>query len=147
MTISSPRLAGLIAGVFAVRTFDVTLSAVGQLALPVGEFTARLMVAGPPLIGAVGSGAICWIYLRERQARWQHILTIVLLSLTILYGALLVATPLIATMPNVGVSETMIVRGTIQIVFAAVAIWIVTALLRRSGNGEPDRADNSGAGL
>lgn len=143
MNIPSPRLAGMIAGVFAVRTFDAAMSVVSQLALPMETVAARLTVSALPLAGCIGTGLICWIYLRERQARWQHILTITLLSVGIVYGAFMMATPFMVTAPDMMVYGPMIIRGVVQILFSVIAIWIVAVLLKRSRNPFPPQPETS----
>ena len=133
--LSTERLTGFIAGVFAVRAFDVGLSAFGQLVLPVGELSDRLLLASPSLVGTIVSGLISLVYLRSRQNRWHHVVAITLLALGIVYGAVIAATPIFVEMPNRGVTGPMIARGMIAMLFSALAIWMITRVMRNNDEG------------
>ena len=132
MQISSQRLTGIIAGVFAIRTFDAAMAVFTQLLFSLGEVPIFLPAVAPQLVGTVMCGLICWIYLKERQARWQHIMTIVLLSFGILFGGFMIVTALtILKVNTASLAKSMIARGTIQIILSLIAIWIVSILLKR----------------
>jgi uncharacterized membrane protein len=91
--ISSERLSGIIAGAFFYRSMLLVISALGMLALPMGEITDRIMPALISFVPAVIGGFLGYGYLLEARKKWFYVITLIALSLSACVSFLSVVGP------------------------------------------------------
>jgi hypothetical protein len=82
-TLSSERLAGILAGLFLFLAADSLFSIVKILTLPLPDFSNRLPNICAALLPGLIEGLIGYGYLRGNRKKWFHTGVLVLLSLSL----------------------------------------------------------------
>jgi hypothetical protein len=131
--IKMERMAGLIAGVFLVRSTESILSVVVSLAFSTGNFTSQITGAVAPFFGALLQAFLGWSYLREKRKKWLYVFTLVLLALSVCGAVIEIIMPFTIHMIVEAARPGIIASGITHLLIVVVLIGCVWQLMKSNG--------------